>query len=244
MKTIKGLENQRWFIWTIVAIVVILGGLATYITYVSDLDSPNVSAIILTHVKKKTLVLNPTMPEATTSTTSLFYYSMYAQSDSGLSSCSGIAYVQQGYKNIDLTAASEYYTDVTATNPVSFISWTVKNIKCSGAYLDDDWLYSDELHLGYSGVGVTKDELKNLTFSPRVIYQLGSQFWVFDSNIDEEDNLPGNSLCQASASFDNSDKLNKYNLSCQWEFNDPENIIADPGGDIGGTGNYYFTSIK
>ncbi len=34
MKSIKGLEKHRWFIWTIVGIMVILGGLTIYVYYV------------------------------------------------------------------------------------------------------------------------------------------------------------------------------------------------------------------
>jgi hypothetical protein len=36
MRPIKSLQNTRWFIWTIVAIVVVLGGLAVYIFSVSQ----------------------------------------------------------------------------------------------------------------------------------------------------------------------------------------------------------------
>jgi hypothetical protein len=43
MKTIKILQGYRWFIWTIVFIVVSLGGLATYIYYVSNQDMDEIS---------------------------------------------------------------------------------------------------------------------------------------------------------------------------------------------------------
>ncbi|MFA5991784.1 MAG: hypothetical protein WC794_06090 [Candidatus Doudnabacteria bacterium] len=39
MKEIKSLQGHRWFIWAIVSIVVILGGLTTYIMYVTQIDS-------------------------------------------------------------------------------------------------------------------------------------------------------------------------------------------------------------
>ncbi len=39
MKEIKSLQGHRWFIWAIVSIVVILGGLTTYIMYVTATDS-------------------------------------------------------------------------------------------------------------------------------------------------------------------------------------------------------------
>ena len=52
MKSIKGLEGTRWFIWTIVSIVVILGGLATYIYYTTQMDSINLVSPIVNVPKK------------------------------------------------------------------------------------------------------------------------------------------------------------------------------------------------
>ena len=39
MKTIKKLEGQRWFIWTIVFLVVSLIGLACYVWVAAELDN-------------------------------------------------------------------------------------------------------------------------------------------------------------------------------------------------------------
>jgi hypothetical protein len=53
MKKIKSLQKHRWFIWAIVTIVASLVGLTSYIGYVSDKDSSEVTADLL---EKKTLV--------------------------------------------------------------------------------------------------------------------------------------------------------------------------------------------
>ncbi len=62
MIKIESFEGHRWFIWTIVFIVVSLGGLATYIVFVSDLDSSQIQdfgSIVLRSNK---------MPKSTTNT--------------------------------------------------------------------------------------------------------------------------------------------------------------------------------
>lgn len=43
MYNIKSLSGRRWFIWTVVAVVVVLGSLALYIYYTADVESSQVT---------------------------------------------------------------------------------------------------------------------------------------------------------------------------------------------------------
>jgi hypothetical protein len=56
MQSIKGLENQRWFIWTIILIMIIGISLATYIYYVGQTDDWGASGDFVIHHPKLTTI--------------------------------------------------------------------------------------------------------------------------------------------------------------------------------------------
>jgi hypothetical protein len=63
MKSIKGLEKQRWFIWAIVSIVVVLGALAIYVYYVEQTNDWTGPGIFIAHPSK---LFNPGVNHTTT----------------------------------------------------------------------------------------------------------------------------------------------------------------------------------